>query len=215
MITLLLCSSGVFAQDGWPDMEEDTLLWTKFQLRRSIRERLKSVPGSHLQDWSADVARCLQEKEGLWQAPGLVALFGGLRDEPDLISYFLPWVRTQGWRTILFAIEETELLPYEVTCSADLERGALGAWEPVRRAQHAVSVAELSVILVPGLAFDETDGVRLGRGGGYYDRLLANPAVVARRIGVAFETQVVPTVPREAHDSRVHELVTEAHWRTF
>ncbi|MDZ4289569.1 MAG: 5-formyltetrahydrofolate cyclo-ligase [Prosthecobacter sp.] len=196
-------------------MEEDTLLWTKFALRRSIRERLKAVSGSQLQEWSADVASCLQKKEGLWQAPGTVALFGGLRDEPDLISYFLPWVRRQGWRTVLFGIRAPDLLPYEVTCSADLERGALGAWEPVRRPQHEVAAGELSLILTPGLAFSEADGTRLGRGGGYYDRFLANPAVKARRIGVAFEMQVAPTVPCEPHDSRVHELVTEKMWRVF
>src|SRR6476661_2489069 len=103
-------------------MEEDTLLWTKFELRRSIRDRLKAVSGAQLQDWSADLAANLQKKAGLWDTPGTVALFGGLRDEPDLISYFLPWARQQGWRTILFAVQASQLLPYEVTCSADLER---------------------------------------------------------------------------------------------
>ncbi|HYF34923.1 MAG TPA: hypothetical protein VD994_06490, partial [Prosthecobacter sp.] len=120
-------------------MEEDTLLWTKFQLRRSIIERLKAVPGSQLQEWSGDLAQGLQRVEGLWQNPGIVAMFGGLRDEPDLISYFMSWMRDQGWRTVLFAIEGTELLPYEVTCSADLERGPLGAWVPMRRPEHEVA----------------------------------------------------------------------------
>jgi 5-formyltetrahydrofolate cyclo-ligase len=196
-------------------MEEDTLLWTKFQLRRSILERLKSVRAAQLQEWSADVARILQNEEGLWQNPGIVALFGGLRDEPDLISYFLPWLRDQGWRTALFAIEGTQLLPYEVTRSADLERGPLGAWVPVRRAEHEIAPADLSLILVPGLAFGESDGSRLGRGGGYFDRLLARPEVRARRIGVAFEIQVVESVPCEAHDARVPELVTNDQHRRF
>lgn len=196
-------------------MEEDTSLWTKFALRRSIRERLKAVSATELQDWSAALAARLQEKPGLWAPPGTVALFGGLRDEPDLISYFLPWVRRQGWRTVLFAIRATDLIPYEVTCSADLERGALGAWEPVRRPAHEVPVHELSLILTPGLAFSAANGTRLGRGGGYFDRLLGNPAVTARRIGVAFEAQVTPNVPCEPHDSRVHELVTEKQWRVF
>lgn len=196
-------------------MEEDTLLWTKFEARRSIRDRLRDVPGTQLQDWSAGVACRLQEKQGLWESPGLVALFGGLRNEPDLISFFLPWLREQGWRTVLFAIRSTELVPYEVTASADLERGPLGAWEPVARPTHEIAPEDLDVILVPALAFAATDGTRLGRGKGYYDRLLGGPGMKARRIGVGFEMQVLPSVPAEPHDSRVHELVTEKVWRTF
>jgi 5-formyltetrahydrofolate cyclo-ligase len=196
-------------------MEEDTVLWTKFEARRSIRDRLRAVPGTQLQEWSAQVASHLQAKSDLWQAPGTVALFGGLRDEPDLISFFLPWLRAQGWRTVLFAIRSTELVPYEVKVSADLERGVLGAWEPVQRPEREVAPEEFDVILVPGLAFAETDGTRLGRGKGYYDRLLGEQGVIARRIGVGFEMQVLPAVPREPHDSRVHELVTEKQWRNF
>ena len=196
-------------------MEEDTVLWTKFEARRSIRERLREVPGTQLQEWSATLASRLQSKSDLWQAPGLIALFGGLRDEPDLISFFLPWLREAGWRTVLFAIRSTELVPYEVKISADLERGALGAWEPLPRPDHEIDPKDLNVILVPGLAFAETDGTRLGRGKGYYDRLLGDGATQARRIGVGFEIQVMPTVPREPHDSRVQELVTEKGWRTF
>jgi 5-formyltetrahydrofolate cyclo-ligase len=196
-------------------MDDDTQLWTKFQLRRSIRERMKAVGGSQLQEWSWGVAQTLQAQTQIWHSPGIVALFGGLRDEPDLISYLLPWLRERGWRTVLFAIQETELLPYEVTCSADLERGPLGAWEPVRRRGHEVAAQDLTVVLVPGMAFAAAGGIRLGRGGGYFDRLLARPEVTARRVGVAFEMQVLEEVPREPHDACVQALATEVCWREF
>lgn len=196
-------------------MEEDTVLWTKFEARRSIRDLLRAVPGTLLQEWSAAVASQLQSKTDLWDRPGVISLFGGLRAEPDLISFFIPWLRDAGWRTVLFAIRDTHLVPYEVKTSADLERGALGAWEPVPRAAHEVNPADIGIVLVPGLAFDAADGTRLGRGKGYYDRLLGEQAPMARRIGVGFEMQVIPNVPREPHDSRVRELVTETGWRTF
>ena len=196
-------------------MEEDTVLWTKFQLRRSMQEQLRALSARQVQEWSAEVATSLQQRADLWQKPGWVALFGGLRAEPDLISYFLPWLHQLGWRTVLFAIQGSELLPYEVTKSADLERGVLGAWVPVMRPGQEVAPEVLDVILVPALAFAESDGSRLGRGGGYYDRFLAKPGIRARRVGVGFETQVTPTVPCEPHDSRVQELVTEKRWRTF
>jgi 5-formyltetrahydrofolate cyclo-ligase len=61
-------------------------------------------------------------------------------------------------------------------------------------------------VLVPGLGFD-VNGGRLGRGGGFYDRLLA--AGTACRVGVAFECQVVEALPLEPHDRRMEFIITE------
>jgi 5-formyltetrahydrofolate cyclo-ligase len=63
--------------------------------------------------------------------------------------------------------------------------------------------------LVPGLAFDPS-GRRLGRGKGFYDRLLA--MVRGRKCGIAFEEQVVPEIPVEPHDIRLDCLLTPRRW---
>ena len=64
------------------------------------------------------------------------------------------------------------------------------------------------VFLVPGLAFDAR-GVRLGRGVGWYDRALGrHPRGI--RIGLAYEFQVVPSLPEAPWDVRMHAIVTEA-----
>ena len=63
-------------------------------------------------------------------------------------------------------------------------------------------------VIYPGLAF--TKGLsRLGQGGGYYDRLSTKIADNCARIGVCFETQLVNELPQEAHDAKVHWVVTE------
>jgi len=73
--------------------------------------------------------------------------------------------------------------------------------EPLPRDATAV------LFLVPGLAFDPR-GVRLGRGGGWYDRALArHPG--GTRIGLAYEFQVVPHLPEATWDVRVDAVVTE------
>jgi len=64
------------------------------------------------------------------------------------------------------------------------------------------------LFLVPGVAFD-TCGVRLGRGGGCYDRALARHAQ-ALRVGLAYEMQVVQSLPETALDVRMHAVATEA-----
>jgi 5-formyltetrahydrofolate cyclo-ligase len=91
----------------------------------------------------------------------------------------------------------------------DLQTGAFGIREP-RAALPAVPPDERSgsgvVWLVPGVAFDLA-GHRLGRGRGYYDRLLRGARGV--RIGVAWDWQVIAQVPHTDHDEAMHWIVTE------
>lgn len=180
----------------------------KHNLRLEMRRRLKMLPGGSIQQWSEQMLIALQKRSDLWKARGTIAMFGGLRSEPDLVSSFMPWLHAQGWRTVFFAVEGIDLIPIEVTTQEDLKRGAMGVWEPSGSTQ--VTLNSIDIILVPGLAFGLRDGARLGRGGGFYDRLLAHPETArARRIGIAFHVQMLPDVPCEAHDIGVSEIITE------
>jgi 5-formyltetrahydrofolate cyclo-ligase len=67
--------------------------------------------------------------------------------------------------------------------------------------------------LQPGVAFSQ-DGLRLGRGGGYYDATLRGLDAVAR-VGLAFDVQIVPTLPREPHDAPMDAVVTETRLLSF
>lgn len=64
------------------------------------------------------------------------------------------------------------------------------------------------VVIVPGVAFTER-GDRLGRGGGWYDRLLPQLRPDCATVGVAFDIQVLPELPVEKHDARVAVVATE------
>ena len=76
-------------------------------------------------------------------------------------------------------------------------------------AADLVEPREVSAWIVPGLAFTR-DGRRLGYGGGWYDRLLSRASEAAPRIGVAYSFKVVDSLPSEAHDTMVTEVVYEA-----
>jgi 5-formyltetrahydrofolate cyclo-ligase len=95
---------------------------------------------------------------------------------------------------------------------SDLAPNRHGIHEPPA---HLETVAP-HVLLVPLLAFD-ADGVRLGYGGGYYDRTLAelrnHGHIVA--IGVAYAGQEVAKLPHDAHDQRLDAVVTERGFRKF
>jgi 5-formyltetrahydrofolate cyclo-ligase len=88
----------------------------------------------------------------------------------------------------------------------DLATGKFGILEPTLGAVRPAAAEEIDVVLVPGLAFDET-GNRLGHGLGYFDRLLRQ--ISGMKIALAFNFQILDEVPAEAHDVRMDFIVTE------
>ena len=104
-------------------------------------------------------------------------------------------------QSTMIALQVTDL-------EEDLQPGYFDIPEPDPAKTSRVDGKEIDVVVLPGSVFD-TEGGRLGYGGGYYDRFLVNDAPQACRIGLAFELQVVPAVPLEPHDQRLDYLVTE------
>jgi 5-formyltetrahydrofolate cyclo-ligase len=89
--------------------------------------------------------------------------------------------------------------------ASDLEQGMWGIREP-KDCLNECTADEISVIIVPGVAFDR-QGRRIGYGAGYYDRLLAGTR--ALKITPAFALQVLPELEQAAHDVSVDIIVTE------
>ncbi len=120
-------------------------------------------------------------------------LEGALRDLGKRIAY----PRVAGGR---------DLTIHWVDSHDVLAEGPYGLLQPVDGTPGAV-LADLSVIVVPGVAFD-LEGNRLGFGGGYYDTLFAGPEDAPPTIGIAYDEQVFDEVPHEDRDRPVDILVT-------
>jgi 5-formyltetrahydrofolate cyclo-ligase len=90
---------------------------------------------------------------------------------------------------------------------AELIPGAYGVREPGESCGN-VPFPDLDFILVPGVAFTSS-GMRLGRGKGYFDRLLQR-AASAVTCGIGFDCQMVPSIPSEAHDVAMDFVLTPA-----
>jgi len=143
-----------------------------------------------------------------WQDARTLMLYLGIRTEfdPEPLARA---VLASGRRLVLPRILRG-LGVLEVREVGDLD-GALkdGVWglrEPDPLRCPEVSPAQLDFVLVPGVAFDRKGG-RMGYGAGFYDRLLADPALTALRVSALFDQQLVDGVPREAHDKPVDLLV--------
>ncbi|MEN8040476.1 MAG: 5-formyltetrahydrofolate cyclo-ligase, partial [Actinomycetota bacterium] len=89
-----------------------------------------------------------------------------------------------------------------------LEEHRLGFLQPSPKSPE-VSLDEVEVVLVPGLAFDHS-GNRLGRGKGYYDGLLSSLPAGVVRVGVTVDELIVDVLPTEEHDERVAWIATES-----
>jgi 5-formyltetrahydrofolate cyclo-ligase len=112
--------------------------------------------------------------------------------------------------------ESASLELCKIASRADLAPGAYGILEPLAPARElsSIDIASLSpiVVVVPGLAFTPA-GERLGRGGGHYDRLLAQLSEVAPHaitVGLAYSFQLLDRLPQAAWDRRLSFVATES-----
>lgn len=97
-----------------------------------------------------------------------------------------------------------------------LRPGPRGVLEPPRDTPRlgTGAVREADIVIVPGLAVG-ADGVRLGRGGGSYDRALARLASSTTTVVLLYDGELLDAVPREPHDRAVHVAVTPTETRRF
>lgn len=174
----------------------------KVLLRARIRN-LRFTPSKRKKS-SLTVCRKI-EKTTFFQDARTIAFYSAAKDELDLSSLgekalalnkkiFFP-------RVIGSKIEFREVRDLK----NDLQRGAYQILEPNPK-KTKKRVREPDLILVPGRAFD-SQGRRLGRGGGHYDRLLERWHG-STRIGVGFREQKVRQVPVEKHDIRMDAVIT-------
>ncbi len=144
-----------------------------------------------------------------WRAATQVLLFAPLPAEPDLDLLWQGGALI-GRQAIYPRVDGTMVRLYRVQTLDELSRSRWGLREPSPLAEHESMLDDVSLALVPGLAFDAAGG-RLGRGGGYYDRLLARrDPTKTRLVGVGFAFQrVAEPLPLAAHDVKMDEVCND------
>ncbi len=106
-------------------------------------------------------------------------------------------------------LETRDLIPSEIrNIEKEVKIGTYGIREPKEEFIRPVDKKEIDLVIVPAVAYD-TQGYRLGYGGGFYDRFLEKLRKDVKTIGIAFELQVFDSVPKEKHDAKLNYIITE------
>jgi 5-formyltetrahydrofolate cyclo-ligase len=184
----------------------------KRAMRGEIRARVETMGPAHRAEASAAVRGHLAGS-AVWARAGVVMLYAADAGEPDLDG-LIGLGRAAGKTMCVPRVdwEGKRLIPAAVDSPTDLESDRHGIRVPTRDCA-SVSPELVGLLVVPGVGFDRA-GNRLGRGGGFYDRFLAERSADGSMrmvvIGACFLAQVVGRVPSGIHDRRVDGLVTEA-----
>ncbi|GAT33401.1 5-formyltetrahydrofolate cyclo-ligase [Terrimicrobium sacchariphilum] len=162
-------------------------------LRTAARRALAAFPGKK---WaSGEISRRLAES-AIWKNSRVIYAYHPLPSEPD-------WQPAAVAGEHIIAFPRIEGNRMEFLIPSEFTLGGLGIQEP----SEGEIAPPPDLILVPGMAFDQSGG-RLGRGKGHYDRwLMGHPKVP--RLGLCFECQIVDAIPLEDHDLKVDSVVTE------
>jgi 5-formyltetrahydrofolate cyclo-ligase len=182
-----------------PKSIETEIVALKKKLRDAVRALVRALSDKEREKSSREIREDL-EKDDVFVRAKTVMLFWPLKDEPDLRPLIEKAV-AQGKRVCLPKVSAGEMHAYRYRDTGGLVRNDLGVLEPDASAER-IDTQEIDCVVVPGQAFSR-DGRRLGRGGGYYDRFLAQLAPAAFSVGVCFSCQLIESIPFAAHDRAV------------
>ena len=153
----------------------------KAALRAEMRQRLRAMSAEDQQSRS-EIIRGLVLRLTAWKQAKSIVFFSPLLNEPD-IALLVQLAEANAKTVAIISSTARVKAEFELPGKPDL-------------------------IFVPGLAFAK-DGHRLGRGAGFFDRLLAGRAARAFKIGICFSFQLVDAVPTERHDIEMDMIVTD------
>lgn len=171
-------------------------------IRKLVKTKLLAMPNAEKEKASAEIWRQIEQLPqfassanilAYWSMPIEVGTHEYLERLKDRKNILLPVIRGQGLELVKF------------TGKANLHKHhRYPIWEPVGNAFDDFDAVTLA--LIPGMAFGQ-NLARLGKGGGFYDRLLPQ-LPNALKVGVAFSCQLLESVPTNAHDIAMDRIIT-------
>ena len=172
--------------------------------KAKLRKHIKQLKALHQDTIASDSERIMQllADDAHFLAAKTVLLYHSLSDEVNTHQFIEEWCLKKQLLLPVVVGEELELRLFQNM--NELKIGSFGIAEPT--GPLFTDYAKIDFVAVPGMAFDR-NGHRLGRGKGYYDRLLPR-LTNAYKAGICFPYQVVDEVPVEPTDITMDGIIT-------
>lgn len=186
---------------------------SKPAIRKLLRQRIEAM-SDELRHQKSVSACSLLLSSAEFQAARTVMLFLSMPLEVETSPIALRcWQQGKVVAVPKVSWDQRRMLPVEInSLTRGLTTTGPGVLEPI--AGNPVPVNLIDMVIVPGIAFT-TQGHRIGRGMGFYDRFLAQPQFMGMSCGLAFEEQLLEDLPVLDHDMPLGMLVTDREIRRF
>ncbi len=178
----------------------------KDEIRRRIRARKQLLTDEERKSAALRVFERL-EQLAVFAVSDRIMMYHSLPDELSTREFLLKWYGEKSFFLPRVNGVNLEVLPYERT---SMKMGAFRIEEP--SGNDITDPASMELIIVPAVAYDR-NGNRVGRGKGYYDRLLSDTN--AYTVGVAYDFQLLDEVESTEFDIPVDMIITESHTITI
>ena len=179
-----------------------------YMQKSDIRKWVKQLGKARSQSWEIEQSHVICRKvisSEQWRTSSVILLYHSLPHEVNT-SLLIDTAHSEG-KTILLPKVVGDNLELYIYSPDSLQPGAYGIMEPTGDLFPIDRYAEITLAIIPGLAFTPS-GARLGRGKGYYDRLLPQ-LTSAYRMGLCFSYQHLSFLPTEEHDILMHTVIAE------
>lgn len=175
----------------------------KKEMRRLVRERKAQLNEEERRRKSDEVCRRVMATDK-WQNAKTALLYRALKDETD-VGLLIDDLYTRGGTVLLPTCVGEDLVLRVYEGKEKMRIGDFDIAEPTGRIFEEKDYGKIELVIVPGMAFDNKGG-RLGRGRGFYDRLLKK-LPNCHKMGVCWSVQMVDEVVMEKDDVRMEEVI--------
>lgn len=172
----------------------------KYEIRRKVKAMRQMLSEIERRQAAEEVFDRLEKTAAFLMADHIL-MYHSLPDELFTHSFLGKWGKRKHFYLPRVNGVNLEILPYD---ESHLELGSFHIEEPT--GADTVDPSEIELVVVPAVAYDRR-GNRLGRGKGFYDRLLKTTK--ATKIGIGYEFQLVDEVPTEPHDVAMDIIITQ------
>jgi len=187
-------------------MSEKPLL-EKNDIRQTILQKRQSLTENEIFDAENQMLKILQNCD-FFKKANSIHIYISKKFEPKTSKIIkFCWKKSKIVNVPCVIPGTRELFHSELNSFNDLSLGSFGVLEPSPKKRIASNPESFDLVIVPGIAFN-TNGKRIGYGKGFYDRFLVQTR--AFRLALAFDFQVIESIPTELHDINMNGIITES-----